>query len=136
MPFKNDLTQKAYQRAYQQQYKRRKKRVSVVLSPRDYQVYERLAKRDKRSIGGQLKTMADAYRKKEVIVPGDLKDRLDALTFQLRAMGNNINQIAVNLNIEAFDLPDYSENDARHILGQIWEGLAAVEKQVKASFLR
>ena len=80
--------------------------------------------------------MADAYRKKEVIIPGDLKDRLDALTFQLRAMGNNINQIAVNLNIEAFDMPDYSENDARRILGQIWEGLAAVEKQVKASFPR
>lgn len=79
------------QRRHYQKYKA--EYVKLRLNPEEREYWVRLAKKEKSSLSGLIKSSAKAYRKKKYRVPGCLQKRLDRSIFLLEKCASNVNQL-------------------------------------------
>ena len=90
---------KAYnERIRKEQKARGFRRVSVTLSPAEYEQLKRSADGHGERVTTHAKRCALAYLDKRYLVPPDAAERLDGLLAVMRGIGNNLNQLARHSN--------------------------------------
>ena len=90
---------KAYRRAYWLTFKRDHVRVYGTLTKAEHTEIKRIAERSGRSVWEQIWRESLAYRRGDYLPTTDIAARIEGLYGQLRAIGNNLNQIARRANI-------------------------------------
>tara|TARA_B100001063_G_C16307348_1_gene331257 strand:- start:93 stop:491 length:399 start_codon:yes stop_codon:yes gene_type:complete len=98
-----------YQKEYLKDYRKDKKRVEFQLPLSEYCEFEKIAVKEGISPNSCIKNMALAYRQQKYMVPREVSDRLDRLSFLVRNIANNVNQVAhrsntLNAMVEEHDL--------------------------------
>ena len=128
-------TMKLYQKEYYEKHKKRIKKANVTLSVEEYKEFEKLALKEGLSVPEQIKRMAIAYKKKNYIVPKAHEEELQELILLLRNVGNNINQIAHRLHLQAKQTGEPpTKKEGEQILQGIYNGLGFIETTVKKAF--
>jgi hypothetical protein len=90
-----------YMRAYMREvYRPARRRVDVTLTPAQYADLEQAAHAAGRKVTVFLREAAFAYLERRYLVPTDTEQGLHAVTRQLRAAGNNLNQLAHQANTQ------------------------------------
>ena len=89
---------KAYRKAYWQAFKRDHVRVYGTLTKAEHAEIKRVAERSGRSVWEQIWRESLAYRGGDYLPTTDIAARIEGLYGQLRAIGNNLNQIARRAN--------------------------------------
>lgn len=87
---------KEYHRQYYESYKHKRLRVELRFTKSEYAAIKASARQHKKRISNHLKKCALAYINTDYIVPDE--KMLNDLKLQIRAIGNNINQIAYQAN--------------------------------------
>lgn len=88
-----------YMRSYMREvYRQAHPRLDVTLSQAQYRVLEQAARRSGRPVTAYFREAAFAYLEQRYLVPRDTEQALHALVYQLRAAGNNLNQLAHHAN--------------------------------------
>lgn len=87
---------KEYHRQYYKQYKDRRIRVETRFSKSEYALLKQSARRHHKRASTHLKESALAYMEQSYVVPDERL--LQDLKLQIRAIGNNVNQIAYRAN--------------------------------------
>jgi hypothetical protein len=89
----------AYRNRYMREvYRKAHPRLDVTLSQAQYRHLEQAARQSGRPVTAYLREAAFAYLERRYLVPRDIDESLHALVYQLRAAGNNLNQIAHHAN--------------------------------------
>jgi hypothetical protein len=103
------MNKKEYAKEYKRQYRKKMKKVEMSFTPENHKRFKKIAKTlgygDK--TGTVVKEFALAYLDNRFIYPNDLKDQLNELTFLIRNIANNVNQLAHNSNIQRDVLNQY-----------------------------
>ena len=89
---------KAYRKAYWQAFKCDHVRVYGTLTKAEHAEIKRVAERSGRSVWEQIWRESLAYRRGDYLPTTDIAARVEGLYGQLRAIGNNLNQIARRAN--------------------------------------
>lgn len=87
---------KEYHRQYYKRYKDRRIRVETRFSKSEYALLKQSAKQHGKRTSTHLKASALAYMEQSYVVPDE--KLLQDLKLQIRAIGNNVNQIAFQAN--------------------------------------
>jgi len=87
---------KKYLKKYLKEYFKDKKRKELIFTKREYSFLKKMAKHHKQKVGSFAKDCIFYYLEKKYIVPDN--DILNELQIGIRAIGNNINQIAKHAN--------------------------------------
>lgn len=91
----------AYARRYMREvYRPTRRRVDVTLNRQQYDALEQAARAAGRPVAAFLREAAFAYLERRYLVPAGIEQGLHAVTLQLRAAGNNLNQIAHQANMK------------------------------------
>jgi len=100
---------KSYFKEYKKDYLKSNKRVEVYLPLSEYEAFQKIAKEQGygNKVGKVVKEFALDYRKNRYKYPPELKENLDNLTFLLRNVANNINQMAHLSNSTKQVVDDY-----------------------------
>lgn len=85
-----------YMRQYRQQY--RHKRAYLTLDENLYRSWQQKAHKQGCSLAQFIRNCAEAYLNKKYLVPRNIAQQLQQLVLELRQMGNNLNQIARQVN--------------------------------------
>lgn len=114
---------KSYFKEYKKDYLKSNKRVEVYLSLSEYEEFKKIAHElgYGNKVGKVVKEFAQDYRKNRYKYPPELKENLDNLTFLLRNVANNINQMAHLSNATKQVVEDY----------KIFEYLKQMEDSIK-----
>ncbi len=113
---------KIYLKNYKAQYKGKRK--ELVFSPEEFKRLEKLAGQHQMKLGSFIKACTFAYIDQEYILPDD--QQALALERQIRAIGNNINQITYKLNATG----QYNTIDSE----TIYHNLYQLEQAVSTAF--
>jgi len=90
-----------YRRKYWQGYAKRVKRIFGTVSQEEYAQTKKRAEEAGRSVWGQVRAEADAYRSQTALASGEIADQQRELVAEMRRIGNNINQLARLGHIQA-----------------------------------
>ena len=93
------MDRQSYLKQKKQERKSTHKRVELQLSVREYQRFERAAKKEGVSVNQLITNMAVAYRDSRYFIPHEIKTALDTTSRLIRNIANNINQIAHRANL-------------------------------------
>ena len=93
------MDRQSYLKQKKQERKSTHKRVELQLSVREYQRFERIAKKEGVSVNQLVTNMAVAYRDSRYFIPHEIKTALDTTSRLIRNIANNINQIAHRANL-------------------------------------
>lgn len=114
---------KSYFKEYKKDYLQKNKRVEVYLPLDEYEAFKKIA--EEQGYGGKVgkvvKEFALDYRQNRYKYPPELKENLDNLTFLIRNVANNINQMAHLSNATKQVVDDY----------KIFEYLKQMEDSIK-----
>jgi hypothetical protein len=114
---------KTYFKEYKTDYLKSHKKVEVYLTLSEYEEFKKVANElgYGNKIGKVVKEFAQDYRQNRYKYPPELKENLDNLTFLLRNVANNINQMAHISNATKRVVDDY----------KIFEYLKKMEDSIK-----
>ena len=100
-----------YHHEYWRQYKKTRRRVTGTLTETEYAEIEQRANEAGRAVWTQIHAEAAAYARGEYLPTKEIDLRISELIMQFRRLGNNINQIARELNTDGgFDQPEFVQN--------------------------
>ncbi len=100
-----------YHHEYWRQYKKTRRRVTGTLTETEYTEIEQRANEAGRAVWTQIHAEAAAYARGEYLPTKEIDLRISELIMQFRRLGNNINQIARELNTDGgFDQPEFVQN--------------------------
>jgi tRNA A37 threonylcarbamoyltransferase TsaD len=100
---------KNYFKKYKTEYLKEHKKVEVYLSLNEYEAFKKIAKERGygNKVGKVVKEFAKNYKENSYQYPPELKEDLSTLTFLLRNVANNINQMAHISNATKQVVDDY-----------------------------
>lgn len=93
-----DQTQKPDRKAYFAEYEKKRNRVQVSFSPSEYAEIEALAKSLDLPLATFVRNLALATSKRVVLTSPAIEEELKGLSFLIRSISNNLNQIARHSN--------------------------------------
>lgn len=93
------MDRKQYQKFKKQERKQTHKRVELQLTLSEYARFEKIARKEGASVNTVIKNMAVAYRDTKYFIPSQVKESLNTLTFLIRNIANNLNQLSHSSNI-------------------------------------
>jgi len=114
------MDRKQYQQRKKQERKQTHKRVELQFTTREYAQFEKIAKKEGVTVNALIKNMAVAYRDTKHFVPAQIQESLNTLTFLIRNIANNLNQLSHSSNI-FYDI----DRD------RVFEHLAQMDEQVQ-----
>ena len=93
------MDRKEYLKAHQKAYRKLNKRVELILSPSEYKQFKQIADSEKRPVSKVIKDMATAFRDGSYYTAPNQEKAISEVSFLIRNIANNINQIAHSSNI-------------------------------------
>lgn len=118
---------KTYQKTYKENYKKRHKSVNVTLTLAEYKLLKELAKQQQTKPTTLLKELAFAQMDKQVVYPTELLNLLQEHNRQVRAIGNNLNQLAHSANI-------FTEVDKKTVFNHLRQLHLQIDNYTKQTF--
>ncbi len=111
----------SYQKRKKLERKQTHKRVELQLTFSEYKQFEEIARKESTTVNTVIKNMAVAYRDTKYFIPTQVQESLNTLTFLIRNIANNLNQLAHSAN--AFQDIDCN---------RVFEHLAQMDEMIKA----
>ena len=118
---------KEARKRYQDRVRKTHKRVYGTLTNDEYAQFQQRAEEARRAVWTQIQKEAEAYARGEYLPPQQAENRIAELVLQLRRIGNNLNQIARQLNTNGeFENPEFLqqfrelENAFHNFMKQPW----------------
>lgn len=93
------MDRKQYQHRKKLERKQTHKRIEIQLTNREYAQFQKIAQQESTTVNHLIKNMAIAYRDTKFIVPAQLQEPLNQLTFLIRNIAGNLNQLSHSANI-------------------------------------
>ncbi|MGI1671640.1 MAG: plasmid mobilization relaxosome protein MobC [Neptuniibacter sp.] len=93
------MDRRSYQKLKKLERKQTHKRVELQLTHNEYSQFEKIARREGVSVNAIIKNMAVAYRDTKYFIPSQVQDSLNTLTYLIRNIANNLNQLSHSANI-------------------------------------
>ena len=90
---------RAYRRAYWERFHETRRRIYGTVPKAEYDALEARARAGGRSVWEQLHHESQGYNRGEYVPPEEVTKNIEALLVQLRRIGNNINQIAIETHL-------------------------------------
>lgn len=115
------MTEKEQQKQVKQQRKLTHRRVEIELIIAQYKAFEKTAKKEKVTPNKLIKNMAIAYHDTKYFMPTELKESLNQLSWLIRNIADNVNQIAHRANL-------FKDIDEK----AVFQHLADLDKEIKA----
>jgi hypothetical protein len=100
---------KEYLKEYKKEYRKKTRKVEMSFYPNDYEKFQKVAKKlgYGNKTGTVVKEFALAYLDNRFIYPNELKEQITELTFLIRNIANNVNQLAHISNTQKEVLDQY-----------------------------
>jgi len=89
----------AYFSARREQRKNTHKRVELQLTIKEYNEFLKIAKQENLTTSKVIKNMAVAYKDSKYYVPDSIKQSLSKVSFLIRNIANNLNQMSHSANV-------------------------------------
>ena len=115
---------KEYQRQYHKAYKQKKKAVKVYFDPKDYNAVLKIAAKEKKKLAAFIREAVFAQAKHVYLFPSSVEDEIKSGVRNMRAIGNNINQIARHANEQGYISLESME--------QMFQYLKKLEDEIKS----
>ena len=93
------MKNKEYMKQYRQAYKAQARRLSVTLGRNTYDVLAARAKADGKRPATFARQALEAVASRSVLIPTSLEEELKAVSFLIRNIANNVNQMAHHSNL-------------------------------------
>jgi Bacterial mobilisation protein (MobC) len=136
MVFQSPIVRRTYKRVYDGHRKFSHKKTTITLRNKEYDVFASLSQKAGISVPKMVIRLALASARKQIVFDAQLQKKLDTLIYHDLKIGNNINQIARDLNIEVRRLgKQYSKTDAGIIVGNIFLMLKKREELLMQALL-
>ena len=124
-----------YMEKYRKEYKERKRRVTVTMTPDEYELICLEATKAGKSVPETMKEMALRYKSTVPLVPQANQELAHELRLLVRNMANNINQIAHNMNLNRHLYGPEANMHAHRVLKNLEDKLMILEEEVSSVFL-
>jgi hypothetical protein len=119
---------KKYMRDYLVRYRERNHEIKITLSNVDYAVVKRIAEKQGIKTSAYIRKATMEQSRNLYLFPKDLEIEIKAAVRNMRAIGNNINQVARYCNEEHYSSPDSLE--------LIFNLVKKIENEIKGLRLR